>query len=85
MLGLYILQRANHARLALRLRHEGWRIAYIDHVGFTLISLFDGFVIVGAIDLGAPGWLVAAAALLGVVGGIWAVGKAKSNIVSEQN
>lgn len=34
----------------------------IDDVGFLLISLFDGFVIVTALDLGAPPWLVAAAA-----------------------
>ena len=32
---------------------------FIDHIGFTLISLFDGFVIVGAIDLNMAGWVVA--------------------------
>lgn len=85
VLGLYMLRRAHDARLAMTLGHEGWRSAYVDHVGFTLISLFDGFVIVGAIDLGAPGWLVAAVAVLGVVGGIWAVGKAKTNVASEQH
>jgi hypothetical protein len=52
------------------------------HVGFTLISLWDGFVIVLAIDLGAPGWLVAVLAVLGVVVGIrslrWAEGRARA-------
>ncbi len=77
ILGLYTLQRANKARLVLEGRDEGWPIAFIDHEGFTLISLFDGFVIVSAIDLGAPGWLVAAVGVLGVVGGIRAIGNAK--------
>jgi hypothetical protein len=33
--------------------------AYVDHIGFTLISLAVGFVVVSGIRLGAPGWLVA--------------------------
>lgn len=57
---------------------EGWRLKYIDHVGFNLISLFDGFVIVAAIDLGVPGRLVVAIALLGIAGGIWGVNIVKS-------
>ena len=35
----------------------------IDDIGFLLISLFDGFVVVTALDLGVPPWLVAAAAV----------------------
>jgi hypothetical protein len=38
----------------------------MEHVGLTLIALWEGFVIVLAIDLGAPGWLVVLA-VLGVV------------------
>lgn len=38
-----------------------------DAGGFTLISLFDGFVVVAAIDLGAPGWVVALVAVAGVL------------------
>jgi hypothetical protein len=52
----------------------------MDHVGFNMISLFAGFVIVAAIDLGAPGWLVVAIALLGIAGGIWGVDVVKSNL-----
>jgi hypothetical protein len=33
--------------------------AYVHHIGFTLISLAVGFVVVSGIRLGAPGWLVA--------------------------
>jgi len=40
---------------------------YVEDVGFTLIALFDGFVIVGSIDLGAPGWLVIALGVVGVL------------------
>ena len=39
-------------------RAGSWRTQYVEDVGFTLIALFDGFVIVSALDLGAPGWLV---------------------------
>jgi hypothetical protein len=41
----------------------------IELVGFTLIALFDGFVIVTAIDAGAPGWLVGVVAVAGVLFG----------------
>lgn len=72
-LGLYMAWRAIQARRALQTQPKGWRLKYIDHVGFNLISLFAGFVIVAAIDLGAPGWLIAVIALLGIAGGIWGV------------
>ena len=47
-----------------------WAAAYVEHIGFTLISLAVGFAVVSGIRLGAPGWLVA---LLGV--GIVLVGR----------
>lgn len=34
---------------------------YLDHVGFTLVALFDAFIVVAVLNLGAPGWLVATA------------------------
>ncbi|HSD57742.1 MAG TPA: hypothetical protein VLB04_06135 [Methanotrichaceae archaeon] len=77
-LGLYMAWRAVQAHRALQAQPEGWRLKYIDHVGFNLISLFDGFVIVAAIDLGTPGWLVGVIALFGIAGGIWGVNIAKS-------
>lgn len=39
---------------------------YLDHIGFTLISLADGFAVVAAIRGGAPGWAVSVMAV-GVV------------------
>jgi hypothetical protein len=50
-------------------RRGAWREAYVEDVGFTLIALFDGFVIVSAIDLGAPIWLVLAIGALGILAG----------------
>jgi hypothetical protein len=69
LLALYMGWRALSARGLLGRRSEQWRLPYMEHIGFTLIALWDGFVIVLAIDLGAPGWLVIVLAVLGVVVG----------------
>jgi len=46
-------------------------LKYINHVYFTYISLWEGFFIVGLIDLGAPAWLVAAVAVgVVILGGV---------------
>lgn len=57
-------------RLARR-QPDGWQIPYVNHVYFTYVSLWEGFFIVGLIDLGAPGWLVGAVAVgVLIVGGV---------------
>lgn len=61
----------------LRRRRTGWHGAYIEDVGFTLIALFDGFVIIGALDLGAPVWLVVVSGVLGVLVGRSAISRTK--------
>jgi hypothetical protein len=40
---------------------------FVDHVGFTLIALADGFAVVTAIRSGLPGWAVGLVAV-GIVG-----------------
>ncbi len=77
LLALYTGVRGVQARRLLQAQSVGWRGLYIGHVGFTLISLFDGFVIVGALDLNAPGWLVGTVGVLGVVVGISGVNVVK--------
>lgn len=77
LLALYTGVRGVQARRLLHKQMSGWRGAYIGHVGFTLISLFDGFVIVGALDMNAPGWLVGTIGVLGVVIGISTVNVVK--------
>jgi hypothetical protein len=41
----------------------------LDDLGFTLITLFTGFVVILAIDLGGPVWLVVALGILAVAAG----------------
>jgi hypothetical protein len=82
-LGLYTAARALRAHRLLERRPAGWRAAYIDHVGFTVISLFDGFVLVGAIDLGAPLPVVVGVGAAGVIVGVLAVNRVKAAVVRE--
>lgn len=60
--------------LAFRLARQqpaGWEIPYVNHVYFSYISLWEGFFIVGLIDLGATGWLVGAVAVgVLILGGV---------------
>ena len=69
VLSLYMLFRGLQARTVLFSQRDDQLGSYIHHIGFTLISLFEGFIIVAAIDLGAPGWLTAGVAVLGVIVG----------------
>jgi hypothetical protein len=45
-------------------------VDHLDDIAFTVIALFDGFVIVAAIDLGLPVWVVVLVAVAGVIAGI---------------
>ena len=82
ILGLYMVWRAFQAYQLLSIQPEGWQLKYTGHIGFNLISLFEGFVIVSAIDLGTPGWLVGLMAVLGVLLGNWVVHMASSRFAS---
>lgn len=75
ILGLYMLYRALQARK--RLQSENIPESYINDVGFTLISLFNGFIIVALIDLQAPAWMVVAGAIIGVVVGSKGIASAR--------
>ena len=54
-----------------------WQLRFLDHVGFNVISLFAGFVIVLAIVLGVPIWLVVVIGVVSIVGGIFGVHRVK--------
>lgn len=43
--------------------------AYVEHVGFTLVALFDAFVVIAVLDVGAPIWLVVATGVVIAVAG----------------
>jgi hypothetical protein len=80
---LYMIWRAVQAVNVLTGRSGGRgddQLKVVDHVGFVLISLFDGFAIVSALDLGAPGWLVAIIAVGAVVVGILALNARKTTL-----
>lgn len=70
LLALYLLLRSEQARTALARQGNDWRKQFIGHVGFVMISLFDGFCIVAAIDLHLPPYVIAGVAVLGVVAGV---------------
>jgi len=76
-LALYTGWRGWQALRTSRHRVGAWQASYIDHIGFTLITLFDGFVIVGALDLGAPLWSVILLGVLGVLVGLLGVRRIK--------
>jgi uncharacterized membrane protein YobD (UPF0266 family) len=68
-LGIYMFYRGFSARTILKTRGSGWSEVFVHHVGFTLISLFEGFVIVSALNAQAPVWLVGTIAVVGIVVG----------------
>jgi hypothetical protein len=80
VLGIYMLYRARNANLLRKTRQNEWTQDYIEHIGFTLISLFEGFIIVSGLNSGVPGWLVALLAILGVLAGRWMIGFAQRRL-----
>ncbi|MDF2460774.1 MAG: hypothetical protein K0S68_177 [Candidatus Saccharibacteria bacterium] len=78
LLGWYMLFRAWQAFMEWYVPFDGWQYRLLGHVGFNLISLIEGFIIVAAIDLHAPDWLVVIVAVLGIVGGSIFVGRLKA-------
>lgn len=50
---------------------------YVEHVGFTLIALFDAFVVITVLNMGAPVWLVVASGVAVAVAGHFVLRLAK--------
>ncbi len=80
ILGGYMIWRAVQALTILTQQHQEDQLKIIGHVGFVLISLFDGFAIVSALDLHAPGWLVAVIAVGAVGVGIYGINVRKKTL-----
>ena len=80
---MYMIWRAMQAVATLTKQQPVDQLKVIDHVGFVLISLFDGLVIVTALDLQAPVWLVAVIAVGGVLLGIYAIIVRKKTVVMQ--
>lgn len=84
LFALYIGWRGWAALHRLRHRKTGWAAAFVEDVGFTLIALFDGFVIIAALDLGAPTWGVVLIGILGVLVGRLGIKRAKERVAERQ-
>jgi hypothetical protein len=67
VLGLVMVWRANRAR------HTPLGREYVEHVGFTLVALFDAFVVILVLNTGAPAWLVATAGIAVAIAGHFAL------------
>ncbi|SRR6266487_1351159 len=80
VLVVYMIWRAVQALTVLTKQKQEDQLKVIDHVGFVLISLFDGFAIVSALDLQAPGWLVAVVAVGAVGVGIYGINVRKKTL-----
>ncbi len=83
VLALYVGWRGWQAYQMLQRRGAGWIDAYLDGVGFTLIALFDGFVIITALDLGAPVWLIVVIGVLGILVGRGALRRTKTRVARD--
>lgn len=63
VLGGYVFWRAVQAARSRRPGVGPQSAQFLDHLGFTLISLLVGFVAIAVLDLGAPLWGVVASAI----------------------
>lgn len=79
-LAAFMVWRADRARRIAAERSEDSRRTFIDHVGFTLVSLLAGFVIVLAVDLSGQAWVVTSVGVVGVLVGRQSVEAAKKRI-----
>jgi hypothetical protein len=70
LLAVYLLWRTERSRQTLVRQGQDWRKKFAGHVGFVLISLFDGFCIITAIDLRLSPVVIVVVAVLGVAVGI---------------
>lgn len=71
--------------LAGRVRPEGRArpsAAYVEHIGFTLVGLADGFLVVTVLRLGAPGWALAATGVGVALLGHHALGATRQRLVA---
>jgi hypothetical protein len=67
--------------LAASARRLGPSPAYVDRVGFTLVALFDAFIVITVLNLGAPIALVVGSGVVVAIGGHFALRAAKAGLV----
>jgi len=72
VLGVVLIVRTLLAVRLAQARPADWAERFLAHLGFVLISLFDGFCIVLAFDLRLPVWAIVGAGVVGVLAGVFA-------------
>ena len=73
LFAIFIAWRGTKAADQLRNRTDSWELAYIDKVGFTIISLFVGFSIIFVLESGGPVWEGVVVGVLAVLAGRMAI------------
>lgn len=82
LLAAVMIWRAVLARQLVRAGGRHPTSGFVDHVGFTVISLLDAFVVVAVLDLAAPVWAVVAAGVVGGIAGHVAIGRVRRALLS---
>lgn len=71
-LGAFVVWRGAQARRIAASSRAQRSTRELDHLGFTLVALLDAFVVIAALDLGAPGLLVVVVAVaVAAMGHLW--------------
>lgn len=60
LLGAVMVGRAGLARRVRPAGSSTPSLGYLHHVGFTLVALFDAFIVILVLDFGGPVWLIVA-------------------------
>lgn len=69
VVSLYAVYRGFVARHKHLYRYTGWRLDLIDDVGFTLVFLLTGFLVLVAVNLHLPIWAIIPLCIIGIVSG----------------
>lgn len=83
-LGAIVGYRLARAHREAALRRDGWRERYVDHVYFTYISLWEGFVILPALNLPLPQVSVPLAAGAVLLIGHTSIARFRARVVADQ-
>lgn len=82
--GLGVLAVVVLAQAGRAARAEVGSSGYVAGVGFTVVALADGFLVVGVLDLGAPAWAVVATGVGVAVAGHGWVGKRLGRVAGDR-
>lgn len=63
-LGLFMILRAVQAGRVLASQGSRPTAAYLDHLGFTIVALFDAFAVIAVLDVSGSGWAAAGCGVL---------------------